>query len=71
MSEVREDLRITYLALWDRLRPNEYTFVQLLEDDDPGAMYSLAKIACYGLKLYVRCSAYDLTSRIMFRNECA
>ena len=51
-----EDLRMKYMALWDRLRPNVYNFVNMFQDNDPGTIYSLAKFAFYGLKLYVRCS---------------
>ena len=53
-----EDLRIKYMALGDRMRPNVYNFIHniMLQDNDPGTIYSLAKFACYGLKLYVRCS---------------
>ena len=51
-----EDLRIKYMALGDRMRPNVYNFVHMLQDNDPGTIYSLAKFAFYGLKLYVRCS---------------
>ena len=63
-----EDLRIKYMALEDRMRPN---VVHMLQDDNPDTInYSLTKFAFYGLKLYVRCSVYDLTSRIMYWNEC-
>ena len=51
-----EDLRINYMALGDRMRPNVYNFVHMLQDDAPDTIYSLAKCAFYGLKLYVRCS---------------
>ena len=44
------------MALGDRMRPNVYNFVHMLQDNDPGTIYSLAKFAFYGLKLYVRCS---------------
>ena len=57
MSEVREDLRIKYMALGDRIIPNVYNFVHMLQDNDLDTIYSLAKFASfYGLKLYVRCS---------------
>ena len=48
-----EDLRI--MALGDRIIPNVYNFVHMLQDDDPNTIYSLAKFAFYGLKLYARC----------------
>ena len=51
-----EDLRIKYMALGDRIIPNVYNFVHMLQDNDPDTIYSLAKFAFYGLKLYVRCS---------------
>ena len=51
-----EDLRIKYMALGNRLRPNVYNVVHMLQDDDPDTLYSLAKCAFYGFKLYVRCS---------------
>ena len=51
-----EDLRIKYMALGDRMRPNVYNFVHMLQDDDPDTIYSLATFAFHGLKLYVRCS---------------
>ena len=53
-----EDLRIKYMALGHRMRPNVYNFVHMymLQDNDLGTIYSLAKFAFYGLKLYVRCS---------------
>ena len=51
-----EDLRIKCMALGDRMRPNVYNFVHMLQDNDLGTIYSLAKFAFYGLKLYVRCS---------------
>ena len=51
-----EDLRIKYMALGDIMRPNVYNFVHILQDDDPDTIYSLAKFAFHGLKLYVRCS---------------
>ena len=51
-----EDLRIKYMALGDRMRPNVYNCVHMLQDDDPDTIYSLAKFAFHGLKLYVRCS---------------
>ena len=51
-----EDLRIKYMALLDRMRPNVYNFLHMLQDNDLGTIYSLAKCACYGFKLYVRCS---------------
>ena len=44
------------MALGDRMRPNVYNFVHMLQDDDPDTIYSLAKFAFHGLKLYVRCS---------------
>ena len=51
-----EDLRIKYMALGDIMRPNVYNCVHMLQDNDLGTIYSLAKFAFYGLKLYVRCS---------------
>ena len=51
-----EDLRIKCMALGDRMRTNVYNFVHMLQDNDLGTIYSLAKFAFYGLKLYVRCS---------------
>ena len=51
-----EDLRIKYMTLGDRMRPNVYNFVHMLQDNDLGTIYSLAKFVFYGLKLYVRCS---------------
>ena len=51
-----EDLRIKYMALGDRIIPNVYNFVYMLQDNDADTIYSLAKFAFYGLKLYVRCS---------------
>ena len=51
-----EDLRKKCMALLDRMRPNVYNFVHTLQDNDPGTIYSLAKFAFYGMKLYVRCS---------------
>ena len=51
-----EDLRIKYMALVDIMLPNVYSYVHMLQDDDPDAIYSLAKLAFYGFKLYVRCS---------------
>ena len=51
-----EDLRIKYMALGDRMRPIVYNCVHMLQDNAPGTIYSLAKFAFYGLKLYVRCS---------------
>ena len=51
-----EELRIKYMALGDRIRPNEYNFTHMLQDDDPDTIYSLAKFAFYGLKFYIRCS---------------
>ena len=65
-----EDLRIKYLALGDRIIPNVYNFVHMLQDDDPDTIYSLSKVAFYGLKLYARCSVPVLTRMIMYRNEC-
>ena len=44
------------MALVDRMTPNVYNFVHMLQDNDLGKIYSLAKFAFYGLKLYVRCS---------------
>ena len=44
------------MALGDRMRPNVYNFVHMLQDNDPGTIYGKAKITFYGLKLYVRCS---------------
>ena len=44
------------MNLGDRIRPDVYNFVHMLQDNDPDTIYSLAKIAFYGLKLYVRCS---------------
>ena len=51
-----EDLRIKYMALGDRMRPNVglYNCVHVLQDNELGTIYSLAKFAFYGLKLYVR-----------------
>ena len=56
-----EDLRIKYMAL-DRMRPNVYNFVHMLQDDDPDTIYSLAKFAFHGLKLmyYVDLQDYVL-----------
>ena len=51
-----EDLRIKCMALGDRMIPNVYNFVHMLQDDHPDTIYSLAKFAFHGLKLYVRCS---------------
>ncbi len=34
-----EDLRIKYMALGDRMRPNVYNFVHMLQDDDPDTIY--------------------------------
>ena len=52
-----EGLIIKYMALLDRMRHNVYNFVIImLQDNDLGTIYSLAKFAFYGLKLYVRCS---------------
>ena len=51
-----EDLRIKYMALGDRIIPNVYNSVHMLQDNDPDTIYSLAKFAFYGLELYVRCS---------------
>ena len=51
-----EDLRIKYMALGDRIIPNVYNFVHMLQDNDPDTIYSQAKFAFYGLELYVRCS---------------
>ena len=45
-----EDLRIKYMALGYRIRPNKYNYVRMLQDDDPDTIYSLAKFAFYGLK---------------------
>ena len=45
------------MALGDIMRPNVYNFIHMLHDDDPDTLYSLANVAFYGLKLYVRCSA--------------
>ena len=45
-----EDLRIKYMASGDRIKPNEYNFIHMLQDDDPDIIYSLAKFAFYGLK---------------------
>ena len=44
------------MALGDRIIPNVYNFVHMLQDDDPDTIYSLTKFAFYGLKLYARCS---------------
>ena len=44
------------MALGDRIIPNLYNFVHMLQDNDPDTIYSLAKFAFYDLKLYVRCS---------------
>ena len=44
------------MALGDRIIANVYNFVHMLHDDDPDTIYSLAKCAFYGLKLYARCS---------------
>ena len=41
------------------MRPNVYNFLHMLQDDDPGTIYSLAKFAFYAFKLYVRCSARE------------
>ena len=42
------------MALGDRIIPNVYNFVHImLQEDDPDTIYSLAKCAFYGLKLYV------------------
>ena len=40
------------MALGDRIRPNVYNFVHMPHEDDPDTIYSLAKFAFYGLKLY-------------------
>ena len=50
------DLRLKYIALGDRMRPNVYNCVHMLQDNGTGTIYSLAKFAFYGLKLHVRCS---------------
>ena len=44
------------MALGDRIRHNEYNFIDMLQEDDPDTICSLTKFAFYGLKLYVRCS---------------
>ena len=45
------------MPLGDRMIPNVYNCVHMLQDDYPYTIYSMAKFAFYGLKLYVRCSA--------------
>ena len=42
------------MALGDRMRPTVYNFVHMLQDNELGTIYSLAKFAFYGLKLYVQ-----------------
>ena len=44
------------MTLGVRMIPNVYNFVHMLQDNDLGTIYSLAKFVFYGLKLYVRCS---------------
>ena len=44
------------MTLGDRMRPNVYNCVHMLQDNDLGTIDSLAKLVFYGLKLYVRCS---------------
>ena len=63
MSEVR---RLENMALGDIIGPNEYNFVRMLQDDGPDTIYSLAKFAFYGLKLYM----FDVPFNISLPGLC-
>ena len=65
-----EDLRIKYMTLGDRMRPNVYNFVHMLQDNDLGTIYSLAKFVFYGFEIV--CSMFRLRFDfldLMFMNE--
>ena len=60
-----EDLRIKYMALGDRMRPNVYNFVHMLQDNEPGKICILwFEIVCSMFRL--RFDFLDL----MYMNEC-